>query len=174
MGKFVDAGPGGPRKARRDPVEQLRRRERQQALVAELGRSALTGTPLEQLLDDAVAAVAEGLGIDRVGLLEPTDDGGSLVCRSSHGWPEAEMFPVALDADSQVAQTFRTREPIVVDDFAGDARFPGSHHLVELGLASGAATPVRGEEQPVGVLVAHSRRPRAFGMDGVVFLRAVA
>jgi hypothetical protein len=84
-GKFVDAGPGGPRKARRDPVEQLRRRERQQALVAELGRSALTGTPLEQLVEDAVAAVAEGLGADRVGLLEPAPQGDVLVCRSSSG-----------------------------------------------------------------------------------------
>jgi PAS domain S-box-containing protein len=174
VGKFVDAGPGGPRKARRDPDEQLRRHERQQALVAELGRAALTGTPLEQLVDDAVAAVAEGLGSDRVGLLEPTDDGASLVCRSSHGWPEAEMSQVALDTDSQVAQTFRTQEPIVVDDFAGDDRFPGSHHLVALGLASGAATPVRGEDQPVGVLVAHSREPRGFGLDDVVYLRAVA
>src|SRR5918911_1660079 len=174
MGKFVDAGPGGPRKARRDPVEQLRRRERQQALVAELGRSALTGTPLERLVEDAVAAVAEGLGSDRVGLLGPTDDGGSLVCRSSHGWPEAEMRPVPVEGDSQVGQTFRTREPTVVDDFAREERFAGSRHLVELGLSSGAATPVRGEGQPVGVLVAHSCEPRDFGLDDVVFLRAVA
>jgi len=175
VGKFVDAGPGGPRKARREPVEQLRRRERQQALVAELGRSALTGTPFEQLVDDAVGAVAEGLGADRVSLLEPAgDDERSLVCRSSVGWPAAEMRPVDVDSDSQVAQTFRTKEPIVVDDFANEERFPGSRHLVELGLASGAAAPVRGEDRPVGVLVAHSREPRDFGLDDVVFLRAVA
>jgi PAS domain S-box-containing protein len=170
----LDAGPEGPRKARRDPVEQLRRRERQQALVAELGRSALTGTPLEQLTEEAVAAVAEGLGADRVALLEPAGDESSLVCRSSHGWPAAEIRPVPVDGDSQVAQAFRTQEPIVVDDFAGEERFPGSRHLVELGLASGAAAPVRGEGRSVSVLVAHSREPRDFGMDDVVFLRAVA
>src|SRR5207244_10541678 len=66
------------------------------------------------------------------------------------------------------------REPIGVDDFADAERFPASRHLVELGLASGAATPVRGEGQPVGVLVAHSREARDFGLDDVVFLRAVA
>jgi PAS domain S-box-containing protein len=157
-----------------DPVGQLRRRERQQALVAELGRSALTGTPLDRLVEEAVEAAVEGLGADRVGLLEPTGEGGALVCRSSRGWPEAELRPVAIDSDSQVAETFRRRDPIVVDDFAGDARFADSRHLIDLGLASGATAPVRGEEQPVGVLVAHSRRPRAFGMDDVVFLRAVA
>jgi len=143
--------------------------------VAELGRSALTGTPLDQLADAAVAAVAEGLGADRVGLLEPGgDDRRSLVCRSSVGWPESEMRPVDLDSDSQVAQTFRTQEPIVVDDFASEKRFPASRHLVELGLASGAAASVRGHDRSEGVLVAHSREPRDFGLDDVVFLRAVA
>jgi PAS domain S-box-containing protein len=157
-----------------DPTGQLRRRERQQALVAELGRSALTGTPLDRLVEEAVEAAVEGLGADRVGLLEPAGNGGELVCRSSRGWPEEQLRPVALDSDSQVAETFRRQDPIVVDDFAGDARFVDSRHLIELGLASGATAPVRGEEQPVGVLVAHSRQPRVFGMDDVVFLRAVA
>jgi PAS domain S-box-containing protein len=173
--ELLDAGFGGPKEGDwRDPAHQLRKRERQQALVAELGRSALTGTPLERLVEEAVAAAAEGLGADRVGLLEPSHDGATLVCRSSRGWPQAELRPVAVDIDSQVAETFRRQDPIVVDDFASEKRFAACRHLVELGLASGATAPVRGEEQPVGVLVAHSRRPRAFGMDDVVFLRAVA
>ena len=173
--ELLDSGFGGRQEGEwRDPADQLRKRERQQALVAELGRSALTGTTIERLVEEAVAAVGEGLGADRVGLLEPTDDASALVCRNSRGWPEAELRPVALDADSQVAETYRRQDPIVVDDFATEKRFDESRHLVDLGLASGAATPVRGEEQPVGVLVAHSRRPRAFGMDDVVFLRAVA
>src|SRR5919204_5039978 len=173
--EVLDAGFGGPQEGEwPDPADQLRKRERQQGLVAELGRSALTGTPLERLVEDAVAAAADGLGADRVGLLAPDGDGGTLVCRSSRGWPEEELRPVAVDADSQVAETFRRRDPIVVDDFASEKRFAGSRHLTELGLASGATAPIRGEEQPVGVLVAHSRRPRAFGMDDVVFLRAVA
>ena len=71
MGVDELLGPGFDREEadRRDPVDQLRRRERQQALVAELGRSALTGTPLERLVEDAVDAAAEGLSADRVGLL---------------------------------------------------------------------------------------------------------
>ena len=165
----------GPQGANRpDPVEELHRRERQQSLVAALGRSALTGTALEQLVEEAVAATAEGLGADRVGLLEPTGDGSVLICRSSHGWPPAELGPVAVDGDSQVAQTFRSQEAIVVDDFASEQRFVSSRHLVELGLASGATAPVRGDERPVGVLVAHGRQRHAFGPSDIVFLRAVA
>ena len=54
-----------------DPVEELRRRERQQALVAELGRSALTGTGLTELFAEALAAAADGLAVERVELSEP-------------------------------------------------------------------------------------------------------
>src|SRR5690242_4272410 len=54
-----------------DPVDELRRRERQQALVAELGRSALTGTELPDLYEEALAAAANGLAVDRVELRGP-------------------------------------------------------------------------------------------------------
>src|SRR5262249_43785827 len=101
--ELVEAEGGGPRRTPpRDAVEELRRRERQQSFVAELGRSALTGTPLEQLLEDAVAAVAEGLGADRVGLLGPIDDGTVLFCHTSRGWPPEDLRPVPLDGSSHV------------------------------------------------------------------------
>ena len=57
-----------------DPVAELRRRERQQTLVAELGRSALTGTELPELFDEALAAAADGLAGARVEFCEPTPD----------------------------------------------------------------------------------------------------
>ena len=57
-----------------DPVAELRRRERQQALVAELGRSALTGTELPDLFDEALVAAADGLGGARVEFCEPTPE----------------------------------------------------------------------------------------------------
>jgi signal transduction histidine kinase len=57
-----------------DPVEELRRRERQQALVAELGRSALTGTELPELFEEALVAAADGLAGARVEYCEPTPD----------------------------------------------------------------------------------------------------
>ena len=173
--ELVEAEAEDPRRpSRRDALEELRRRERQQSFVAELGRSALTGTPLEQLVEDAVAAAADGRGADRVGLLEPVDDGTALVCRTSRGWPSEELRAVPVDARSHVAETFRVRDPIVVDDFARDDRFPDSRHLVATGLASGVTAPVRGEEEPIGVLAAHSAEPAAFTADDVLFLRAVA
>ena len=171
----VDAGVVRPRRATQlDVIEELQRRERQQSLVAELGRSALTGTNLDQLVDEAVVATAEGLGVERVGLLTPVDDGSMLVCRNSCGWSPDELRPVAVDADSQVAETFRTQEPIIVADFTAEERFANSRHLAELGLASGVTIAVRGEERSLGVLAVHSPERQAFGSDDVVFLRNVA
>src|SRR5579884_124120 len=164
----------GPRAgAATDAFEQLRRRERQQALVAELGRSALTGTALDRLVEDAVSAVLEAIDADRVALLEPDGNGG-LACRSSRGWPQRDVRPVDAAADSQVAWTFRRQEPCVVADLRSDERFPDSRHVLALGLSSSVSVPLRGEGQAVGVLVAHAARPAAFGEDEVVFLRAVA
>jgi len=157
----------------RDALEALRRRERQQTLVAELGRSALLGASASEFRQQAVAAAAEGLGADRAGLLEP-DGGGALVFRTAVGWPEGELRPFRCDGDSLLAEAFRVQEPRVVGDLADDGRYSGSRHLLELGLVSAAAVPVRGEGQPVGVLVVHSGTREAFGSDEVVFLRGVA
>jgi PAS domain S-box-containing protein len=138
---------------RLDPVEQLRRRERQQSLVAELGRSALTGAPQVELVDEALAAAAEGLGVEFVGLFEPVPDEHELVARHVRGWDDAtRKVPGAVR--KLVAHAFRGGESLVATDIV--------------------VAPVRGELQPLGVLVAHSPRPHAFAHDDVVFLRALA
>ncbi|MGH2933312.1 MAG: GAF domain-containing protein [Gaiellaceae bacterium] len=129
---------------------ELRRRERQQALVADLGRSAVTGTPLPELLEKAVAAVADGLGADRVALFEPTGD-DALAVRASLDWP-AEEASIPVDADSPVAQVFRAEEPAAI--------------------AGWIAAPVRGQERLLGVIAAAGER--SFSPDDVIFLRGVA
>ena len=128
-----------------DAVAELRRREHQQSLVAELGRSALTGTKMPQLVELGVAAAAAGLDADRVGLFEPGED-GVLVPTAALGWA-AEDGP-----GSTVEEAFRVRDPAT-----------GPETI---------AAPVRGEDELVGVLAAGG--PRPFSSDDVLFLRAVA
>ncbi len=126
-------------------MAELRRREHQQSLVVELGRSALTGTRLPQLVELGVAAVAAGLDAERVGLFEPTED-GVLVATAALGWA-AESGP-----GPTVEEAFRVRDPATGPDTI--------------------AAPVRGEDELVGVLAAGG--PRPFGPDDVLFLRSVA
>ena len=129
---------------------ELRRRERQQALVADLGRSAVTGTRLPDLLERALATAVEGLGADCAALFEPSGD-DALVVRTSLDWP-AEEARIPMDADVPVAQVFRAQESAAA--------------------GSVIAAPVRGEERLAGVIAAAGER--SFSPDDVLFLRGVA
>jgi PAS domain S-box-containing protein len=128
----------------------LRRRENQQSLVAELGRAALTGNTLAQVVAAAVAAVGEGLGADRVAIFEPLPDGKALGATITFGRAGETRIP--RDSDSPVARTFREQAATV--------------------LGKVAAAPVRGEGGLVGVLAAGGSAP--FSDDDVLFLRGVA
>jgi signal transduction histidine kinase len=131
-------------------ADQLRRRDHQLALVAELGRSALTGATLSRVVADAVAAVADGLGAERVAVFEP-GPAGTLAATVTHAWPPDEGR-IAVDGDSAVALTFRERRSTV--------------------SGSLAAAPVHGDVGLVGVLAASADDP--LSPDDTLFLRSVA
>jgi signal transduction histidine kinase len=127
----------------------MTRRDQQQLLVAELGRAALTGATVAQLIEEAVATVAEGLETEWVALFQR--EGESLVPTGALGWPVGER--IALDADSPVARAFRERDSTIT--------------------ATMAVAPVRGEGGGMlGVLAVASAEPVV--PDDVVFLRSIA
>jgi len=128
-----------------DAVVELRRREHQQSLVAELGRSAVTGTARVRLVELAVAAVAAGLDAEQAALFQASAD-GELVASCTLGWPVDEG-PGAV-----VEESHRIEDPVVG--------------------ATAIATPVRGEERIFGVLAAAGTGP--FSSDDVLFLRGLA
>jgi PAS domain S-box-containing protein len=157
---------------RLDPVGQLRRRERQQSLVAELGRSALTGTRLTQLVEEALDAAADGLAVDRVGFFEARPD-DLLVAVGLRAW-EPGPDPVPVTSGNVLAHTYRAAEALVLEDVDADIRFAESRARPGREVASIVAAPVRGDTSPIGVLVAHSPRPGEFGQDDLLFMRAIA
>ena len=132
-------------------TDKVRRREHQQSLVAELGRAALTGTSLAQLVSDVVAAAAAGLGADRVAVFEPDDAGTELVAQISYAWPpDDERIPV--EGGSPVARTYRERDSTLAGTLA--------------------VAPLRGEDSLIGVLAAGSAEP--LSSDDLLFLRGIA
>ena len=127
----------------------MTRRDQQQLLVAELGRAALTGATVPQLIANGVAAVAEGLSAPQVALFEHRAEG--LVATAVHGWAAGEL--IAIDADSPIARAFRERDSTITETMA--------------------VAPVRGEGGGmIGVLAVVSAEPVV--PDDVVFLRSVA
>ena len=87
----------------------MTRRDQQQLLVAELGRAALTGATVAQLVESAVETVAEGLSAEAVALF--SQRGESLVATAVHRWTAGDRIP--LDADSPIARAFRERDSAV-------------------------------------------------------------
>jgi len=141
--------------------------------IADLGRRALTGSTTAELLEIAARDAAAVLGASRAAVLMV--DGDELVCRAACGWPPSETGTVPFESRSQLAHTCLAQEPTVIDDLARETRFAGSRHLLELGLASAVAVPIRGGgDRAIGVLAAHFTDSQQFVDDEVVYLRSLA
>ncbi|MCU1267859.1 MAG: domain S-box-containing protein [Acidobacteria bacterium] len=148
-----------------------------QAAVAEIGRLALSGGELKDLFSEVVSLVARTLGVEYCKILELLPDGNSLVLRAGVGWKEEYTFEqatVTAGRESQAGFTLLSNEAVVVRDLRTETRFRNSSMLHEHGVVSGVSVLIRGQEKPYGVLGVHTVSERAFEIDEVNFLRAVA
>jgi two-component system sensor histidine kinase UhpB len=157
-------------------VEGLERRARQQTCVAHFGARALEDLPLDVLREDAVATVAEGLGVEFGALTKPLanpSDGFSVV--ATVGWPTSvrgSLLPPGTG--SQSGFTVTHGGPVVTDDLASERRFTVPGWTIDLGMHSGISVIV-GEPGVVrGVLLGHSRGVHSFTEDDIAFMESVA
>ncbi|HEY1273173.1 MAG TPA: PAS domain S-box protein, partial [Terriglobales bacterium] len=110
---------------RRRAEEGLKARVRQQALVAELGRRALIGIDLQQLMIEAVNLICSTLPVDRCNVLELLPD-GRVLFQAGAGWKDGLVGHAATEAKSAIpaAHVLRTQTPVIVEDLVTDERFP--------------------------------------------------
>ncbi len=155
--------------------EGLRARARQQALVAELGRRALTGIDPRALMDEAVAVLTSDLGVEYGNVLELLPD-GKAVFQAGVGWREGVVGGLTVDLrpGTPAGQVVLDQAPVVVEDLRTDGRFSGPFALKEHGVVSGLSVPLYGQSRPLGVLGVHTARQRRFTPEDVHFVQAVA
>jgi signal transduction histidine kinase len=160
---------------RRGEAEGLQARARQQVLVAELGRRALTGIDLSELMNEAVNVLVSDLGVEFASLLELLPD-GRAVFRAGVGWRDGLVggTTVELRAGTPAAQVIRDQVPILIKDLPTDDRFTALSVAREHGVVSSLTVPIYGQTRPLGVLAVHSARPRRFPEGDVHFVQAVA
>ncbi len=151
---------------RRRAEEGLRARVRQQALVAELGRRALMGIDLQQLMTEAVNLISSELTVDHCNILELLPD-GRVLFQAGVGWKEGLS---AIPA----AHVLRTQTPVIVENLATDERFPDASLLREHGIVSSLNVPLYGHQRPFGVVGAHTTRRKRFTDEDVHFVQSVA
>lgn len=164
------------RQERRQAVAALDARARQQAAVAELGQQALGNTDLHQLMDRAVALLAQAMEVEYSKLLQLLPDERTLLLVAGVGLHEGLVGQATVDSgpDSQAGYTLASGQPVIVTDLRTETRFTGAPLLHDHFVVSGISIIVPGLERPFGVLGVHSRRLRAFTTDDVNFLQSTA
>jgi signal transduction histidine kinase len=161
---------------RRRVDAELRARLRQQQAITQLGRHALTGWSLPDLLDETASLVARTLGVEFARVLELLPGADALLVRAATGWPLVLVGRSAVPAggESQEGYTLLIDEPVVVDQMTAEQRFTVPSGVTDRGIVSGMTVPIRGDTRAWGVLGAHTTARRTFTADDVQFLAAVA
>ncbi|MBI3802138.1 MAG: EAL domain-containing protein [Nitrospirae bacterium] len=161
---------------RKQAEELLQLHARRQAVLAELGHRALSGTPVQTLMEKAAASIAQMLEVDYCKVLEPLPDGSGLLLRAGVGWREGLVGQRKLDLwkGSQAAYTLQSSGPVVMEDVQTETRFKVSPLLSEHHIVSGVSVLIPGQDYPYGVLGAHTTHRRVFTGEDVHFLQSTA
>ncbi len=138
----------GERQARQQAELRLERRAQQQAAIANLGLQALSGLPVEALLDEVARRVGDILAVDCTQVLALQPDGASLRFVAGFGWPAQQGGAATVTADAAGLPGFAlaTPSPILFTDLAAEQRFEAAGLLREHGIRAGlvVAIPARG------------------------------
>jgi len=155
---------------------ELKRRARQQAALAELGQRALAGEKLDVLMAASVELAARALDATHTAIAELQPDGETLLLRAGVGWAEGLVGQATarLTPDSPAGYVLRAGAPVVVEDVERGVPFSLPPWAREMGLASGLAAVIAGEDQPFGLLGVFSAERRTFTRDDLAFLQSLA
>ncbi|MGA9383301.1 MAG: PAS domain S-box protein, partial [Phormidium sp.] len=155
---------------------ELSNRVKQQAAIAHLGQRALSGINLSTLMDETADLISQTLGVEYCKILELLPDGKALFLRSGIGWQPGLVGrkTIGTGLDSQAGYTLICHEPVVVTDLRSETRFNGPVLLHEHNVISGMSVIIAGQNQPWGVLGAHTTEKQIFTEDDIHFFQAAA
>ncbi|WIV66272.1 sensor histidine kinase [Natrialbaceae archaeon AArc-T1-2] len=176
-GETVLAGVGRDVSGRKQRERHLRRRARQQQVVADLGQLALETDDLDELMHDATRQVADVLDAEHCKVLDLEAGSDDLLLRHGVGWADGlvgEETVSAVEADSQAAYTLANDRPIVVEDLETETRFDGPELLTSHDVRSGISIVVGPFDEPWGILGVHDTARRTFTDQDVTFVQSVA
>ena len=154
---------------------ELELRAAQQAAVARMGEHALQGASLTDLMQEAMGAGVDLLGLEIGAVVELMPSEDAVAFRALHGLPGVgldDRVPAGLGSQSGYA--LLSGRPAVVTDWATERRFERSRVLAELDTCSGLTVVIEGRRGPFGALGLHSLAPRAFKPGDVDFVQALA
>jgi GAF domain-containing protein len=158
-----------------DP-DHLEARLRQQALLAEFGRRALSDTDFDHMLEEATRMAALGMQVRFCKVLEYIPAENRFLVRAGVGWHPGVVGRVSIGAemDSPAGYALHTGKPVISNHLSSEDRFTTPDLLVQHGVRRAINVILLGDHHPYGVLEVDSEAPGAFTEHDIDFLQAVA
>ena len=145
------------------------------AALAALGKAALSGDPIDLLLEGTCALVREVLDAERVEIVVPSGRDGSFDVAAGRGWEsDTKGLHLELQAGSLLGWTFTAEESVFVDDLAADDRFNPREALRRHDIQSVLCAPIPAAITPFGVIAVYDSRPTAFTRADLAFVELAA
>lgn len=155
--------------------QALKARVHQQAAVAQLGQLALSGADFSNLIDAAVALVAQSIEVEYCQIMELLPDASTMRLRAGVGWRPGLVGHAIVNAiDSQSGYTLLADEPVIIQDLRTQTQLNIPSLLHEHGVISGLSVIIPEAPSPFGVLGAYTTKQRQFTQDDIYFLQAIA
>ena len=159
---------------RRNTEQTLRRHAAGQEEIAELGRLAIRGAPMEELFDRAVDAAWRVLSSDCAWLLERSPNSSDPVLAAEVGWTDPMKGErIAGEGRSLFGYAARSGKPVIIKDWEQERRFPLSRQRLARGVRSSIGVPVGDPAMPFGVLEVQYTTAQAVPANCLPFLDAL-
>jgi signal transduction histidine kinase/PAS domain-containing protein len=150
-------------------------RVRQQAAVASLGETALTGSSIATLIEESNHLVLEILRVDFCALRELSEDRQQLHLLADLAWPEC-LNPQSIPASetSPFGLCLLSGDPVIFENLENETLFNVPDGLRDAGCVSGMTVSIASGDEPFGTLGVFSRRAMQFSKNDAHFLQSVA
>ena len=147
-----------------------------QSVLARIGSLAVSGTQVQEIMNEAARLTAEALNVELCKILIPRESDDHLYLVAGIGWREGLIGTLTVEGGthSQAGFAIRERQPVTVRDLRIETRFVPSRLLSEHGGIAGMSVPMMVQDRVYGVMGAHCKTVRDFSPKELEFLHSVA
>ncbi len=147
-----------------------------QSVLAQIGTLAVSGSPVQEIMNEAARLTAQALNVELCKILIPRESDEHLYLVAGTGWLDGLIGTLTVEGGthSQAGFAIRERQPVVVRDLRTETRFMPSRLLSEHGGISGMSVPMMVQDRVYGVMGAHCKIVRDFTPKELEFLCLVA
>ena len=158
-------------------VKQALLRARYSESVARIGRLAVDTRDPQVLLQRIPAEAAEALQVETAILFVLAHDGADFTVAAGVGLLPEETVGMNVPNRPDTLPGYALAhggEPLVVERYEHERRFPIPPSHLDSGICSTLAVPLSDRGRDVGLLQVRTRHPHRFGEDEIRFLQAIS